>query len=185
MYTIGQIAKKFGLSRSTLLYYDSNGLLPSSGRTQVGYRLYSDSDCQLLERICGYREAGLPLNSIKELLAGDSITVALLESRIHELNQDIEVLRLQQKQVVRLLLNFQAQKLKASIDNNAWNDIFRAAGFSLQDQWQWHHEFERASPENHQLFLESVGAPKDKISAIRQWAQNDFEKEIIIPLITK
>ena len=176
MYTIGQLAKKFRLSRTALLYYESIGLLKNSGRKPSGYRIYSESECQLLERICSFRDAGLPLNSIKELLYGPgSLTVSLLEARIAELNQSIETLRTQQKEIVRLLLNFQVQKQRALVDHNAWDEIFRAAGFSQYDQWQWHREFELKSPQQHQLFLESVGAPADKIAEIRAWAQNKFE----------
>lgn len=176
MYTIGQIAKKFHLSRTALLYYDSIELLKSSERTSSGYRLYSESDCRLLERICGYREAGMSLNNIKELLSGSqSITVSLLERRIHELNKSIEALREQQKGIVRLLLDFQVQERKALVANDAWDGIFSAAGFSLYDQWQWHREFEMMSPEQHQLFLESAGVSPGEISKIKNWAQNDFE----------
>lgn len=177
MYTIGQLAKKFGLSRTALLYYESIGLLKNSGRTPSGYRIYSESECQQLERICSYRDAGLPLNGIKTLLSGPgSLTVSLLEARIAELNQSIEALRIQQKGIVRLLLNCQVQEQRALVDHSAWDGIFRAAGFSRYDQWQWHREFEMTSPEQHQLFLESVGAPADKIAEIRAWAQSNFEK---------
>lgn len=177
MLTVGQVAKKFKLSRTTLLYYDSIGLLKSSGRTAAGYRVYSEADCRQMERICRYRETGLPLCSIRELLSdSDGVTVSLLETRIHELNKAIEGLRAQQKGIVRLLLNFQVQKCKAVVDNSAWGEIFSAAGFSQYDQWQWHREFELASPEQHRLFLESVGAPADKIAAIRNWARNDYKE---------
>lgn len=176
MYTIGQLASKFGLSRTTLLYYESICLLRNSGRTPSGYRIYSEADCRILERICSYREAGLPLGSISKLLAGSgSLTASVLETRIHELNKAIEALRAQQKQIVRLLLNFQAQERKTLIANNAWDGIFTAAGFSAYDQWRWHREFELTSPKQHQLFLEAAGAPADKIAQIRNWAQSDFE----------
>lgn len=179
MYSIGQLAKKFRLSRTTLLYYESIGLLMSSGRNPSGYRVYSESDCQLLERICGYRDAGLPLTSIKKLLSGpDSLTLSLLEGRINELNKSILSLRAQQKGIVRLLLNYQAKGRRVLVDHHVWDEIFRAAGFSHYDQWQWHREFEAAAPEQHQLFLESVGTPADKIADIRKWAQSDFEMNI-------
>ena len=44
MYTVGQLAKLFGLSRSTLLYYDEIGLLSPSARSASNYRLYSEAD---------------------------------------------------------------------------------------------------------------------------------------------
>jgi DNA-binding transcriptional MerR regulator len=54
VYTIGRIARIFGLSRSTLLYYDSIGLLTPTGRSDAGYRLYSEDDRKRLERINDY-----------------------------------------------------------------------------------------------------------------------------------
>ena len=68
MLTIGQLARRFELSRSTLLYYDSIGLLSPSGRSRANYRLYSDDDVRRMEAIAGYRRAGLPLADIARLL---------------------------------------------------------------------------------------------------------------------
>src|SRR5262245_19662656 len=51
-YSISRLARAFGLSRSTLLYYDRIGLLAPSGRTGSGYRSYSEKDYRQLERIC-------------------------------------------------------------------------------------------------------------------------------------
>ena len=49
MYTVSKIAQRFGLSRSTLLYYDRIGLLSPSGRSPGDYRLYDQADCDRLE----------------------------------------------------------------------------------------------------------------------------------------
>jgi DNA-binding transcriptional MerR regulator len=51
MYTIGQVAKKYSLSRSTLIYYDRVGVLNPSGRSESNYRLYSDHDLEKMDRI--------------------------------------------------------------------------------------------------------------------------------------
>ena len=45
MLTIGKLARKFDLSRSTLLYYDRIGLLKPSGRTRANYRVYTPRNC--------------------------------------------------------------------------------------------------------------------------------------------
>lgn len=68
MYTIGQLSKAFGLSRSTLLYYDKIGLLMPSARTSAGYRSYSEEDRKRLEQICLYRETGISLEDMKIIL---------------------------------------------------------------------------------------------------------------------
>lgn len=177
MYTIGQLAKKFKLARSTLLYYDSIGLLAFSGRTASNYRTYSEADCQRLEQICTYREAGLSLDKIKELLTGtQSVTVSLLENQIHELNMEINKLRDKQKLIVRLLLNFQVQQRGGSVDKNAWLELFSAAGFSGHDRWKWHRDFEMTNPDKHELFMESLGLLPDEIASIRDWARSDYER---------
>ena len=47
-YSISQIARTCGLSRSTLLYYDRLGLL-RPGRTASGYRIYRERDLERLD----------------------------------------------------------------------------------------------------------------------------------------
>ena len=67
MYTISQLGAMFGLSRSTLLYYDSLGLLRPSARSEAGYRLYSDDDCTRMRQIVLFRGLGVPLSKIAAL----------------------------------------------------------------------------------------------------------------------
>lgn len=175
MYTIGQIAKRFKLSRSTLLYYDSIGLLPISKRTSSNYRVYSELDYRRLERICNYREAGIPLSRISELLNGSrSQVVSMLEARIREMSEEIGHLREQQKGIVRLLLDYQVRERACVVDNNAWKEIFNVAKFNDLDQWKWHRDFETTSPEHHRLFLESAGASVEKIVEIQHWARSEY-----------
>ena len=68
MYTIGYLVKNFALSRSTLLYYDKIGLLKPSGRSDANYRLYTQDDVRKMEQIALYKEAGLTLEAIANLL---------------------------------------------------------------------------------------------------------------------
>ena len=70
MYTIGRLARRYQLSRSTLLYYDRIGLLKPGARTETGYRIYDEYDAKRLEKICTYRRAGLALADIKTSLDG-------------------------------------------------------------------------------------------------------------------
>nr|WP_281253654.1 MerR family transcriptional regulator [Sporomusa silvacetica] len=169
---MGKLAKNFKLSRSTLLYYNSIGLLVSSGRTTANYRTYSEADCQRLEQICIYREAGLPLNKIKELLAGAKpVTASLLETRVYELNMEIAKLQEQQKSIIRLLLDYRAQECSGPVNWSGWSELFNAAGFDDYDKGRWHRDFEIMSPGTHQLFLESLELPTDRINNIRVWAR--------------
>lgn len=106
-YTIGRLARAVGLSRSTLLYYDRLGLLSPINRSEGNYRLYSAGEVERLRRICTYREMGIPLKQIGELIdrrsPGDTATEAMLEKHLESLEREIESLRKQQRQVVMLL----------------------------------------------------------------------------------
>jgi DNA-binding transcriptional MerR regulator len=68
MYTIGEVAKMTGLTHKTLRYYDSIGLLKPSNHSDVGYRLYEQADLDRLQQILLYREMGLSLEAIKQIV---------------------------------------------------------------------------------------------------------------------
>jgi DNA-binding transcriptional MerR regulator len=52
MHTISALARRFSLSRSTLLYYDSIGVLAPTSRSRAGYRLYGDDAVRRLGIVC-------------------------------------------------------------------------------------------------------------------------------------
>ncbi|WP_394824711.1 MerR family transcriptional regulator [Pendulispora albinea] len=174
--SISRLGRRFGLSRSTLLYYDRIGLLSPSGRSSAGYRLYSARDAKRLEAICRYREVGLGLEQIRELLEGATGRAAqLLEARLDGLNLEIERLREQQRIIVRLLANPKKLRAARAIDKERWVAILRAAGLDDAAMDRWHVEFERMSPKAHQDFLESLGLPKSEIARIRRIATRMVE----------
>jgi DNA-binding transcriptional MerR regulator len=171
MFTIGQVAKKYGLSRSTLIYYDNIGILTPSGRSESNYRLYSDSDLKKMDRIMLFRSAGLSLDSIPSLLdkKGDDLNSSL-ENRLSSINNEIQGLRNQQKVILNILKNESAVKDSRVITKETWVSMLRAAGLDEEGMKNWHIEFERTSPEAHQDFLESIGIEKDEIKSIRDWS---------------
>lgn len=69
MMQIGQMAKKLGVKPDTLRFYEKNGLLQPSTRSQTGYRYYSDADFQRAMFILRCKRVGFTLADIKELLS--------------------------------------------------------------------------------------------------------------------
>ena len=65
--TVGEVAKKMGVTVRTLQYYDREGLLSPSGKRN-GRRLYSDRDLILLHQILSLKHLGFSLNDIKDRL---------------------------------------------------------------------------------------------------------------------
>jgi DNA-binding transcriptional MerR regulator len=170
-HSVGRLARRFGLSRSTLLYYDRIGLFSPPARSAAGYRVYGEREVKRLEAICRYREAGLSLEQIGQLLDGaNGRTAQLLEERLDELNLEIERLREQQRIIVRLLANPRRLRGARAIDKDRWVAILRAAGLDDAAMHRWHVEFERMAPKAHQDFLESLGLPKAEVARIRRWA---------------
>ena len=61
MWTVSKLAARCGLSRGTLLYYESIALMKPPTRSAGNYRSYGERDLQRLQQICVYRHAGLTL----------------------------------------------------------------------------------------------------------------------------
>ena len=172
MLTIGQLARKYSLSRSTLIYYDKLGVLSPSGRSFSNYRLYSEADRKKLDRIMLFRSAGLSLETIAQLLGrqGGELAAAL-EQRLSSLNNEIQALRNQQKVILSLLEKTGAEQVARVLDKATWVSILSAAGLDEAGMRQWHIEFEKTSPEAHQDFLESIGIGHEEIERIRAWSR--------------
>lgn len=171
MYTIGQVAKKFSLSRSTLIYYDRIGVLTPGGRSGSNYRLYSEEDMAKMDRIQLFRSAGLSLESIASLLDRENSDLnSTLEGRLLMINSEIQRLRDQQKVILKILENESLERNTRVITKKIWVSILRAAGLDEAGMRNWHIEFEKTSPEAHQDFLESIGIEKDEIETIRDWS---------------
>ena len=172
MMTIGKLARTFGLSRSTLLYYDRIGLLKPSGRTPANYRTYSDKDIRRLEKICLYRKAGLGLDTIASTLnAGRGSLAEVLEEQLSSLNHRISALRQQQHLIVSLLKGMASGNTARVLDKSHWVQLLRAAGMDDEGMIAWHRAFERLSPEAHHHFLLSLGLSDEEVSALRRRAE--------------
>lgn len=65
---IGELAEKTGLSLRTLRHYDEIGLVAASGRTEGGFRLYTDRDLSRLLLIRRMKPLRFSLEDMIELL---------------------------------------------------------------------------------------------------------------------
>jgi len=57
--------------------------------------------------------------------------------------------------------------MKANVTVEEWVARFKAIGLDQATMEKWHRLFEQENPAGHQSFLEWLGLPADKISAIR------------------
>lgn len=67
-YKASAFARRAGVTVRTLHHYDRLGLLKPSGRTQAGYRVYTDRDLARLEQIVALKFIGFSLQQIADVL---------------------------------------------------------------------------------------------------------------------
>ncbi|HBF37253.1 MAG TPA: MerR family transcriptional regulator [Firmicutes bacterium] len=174
MFTIGQLCRESALSRSTLLYYDEIGLLKPSARTRANYRYYTEEDLARLHLICLYRETGMPLEEIRQVLeAPPNDKTLLLEKHLQDLSQSLRKLTIQRQIIARMIL----QKMHSSEGmpensrpsaKDVFTQVLAKAGLQDGEQFKLHQEFERSFPQEHQAFLEFLGMAQEEITRIRQ-----------------
>lgn len=82
-YTVQKLARLAGISTRTLRYYDGIGILKPARTNSSGYRIYGAKEVERLQQIMFYRELGVPLDTIKELVTHPSFdgAAALKEHR--------------------------------------------------------------------------------------------------------
>ena len=66
--TVGEVAKKMGVTVRTLQYYDKEGLLSPSAKSEGGRRLYNSRDLVILHQILSLKALGFSLDNIKEAM---------------------------------------------------------------------------------------------------------------------
>jgi DNA-binding transcriptional MerR regulator len=67
-HTVGEVAKLARISVRALHHYDAIELLRPSGRSEAGYRLYTDADLEKLQQVLLLRELGFALEDIARVL---------------------------------------------------------------------------------------------------------------------
>ncbi len=154
--TIGQLAKKFDLSRSSLLYYDKIGLLTPSERSVSNYRLYSDDDVRKLEKICLYRKTGVTLEKIRSLLSSGEQSI--WEERLSQLNDEMNSIRLQQKMILEIIDNPHVKEVKTLFTAGRFSRLLKSTGMTEEEMDLFHVKMELSSSDEHRNFLYFLGS---------------------------
>ena len=72
MMTVNEVSRLTGVSIRALHYYDQIGLLPATGHTDSGYRLYDDTALEHLQQILLFRELEFSLKDIQRILSNSA-----------------------------------------------------------------------------------------------------------------
>lgn len=72
LYPIGDVARRTGLSVSAIRFYADAGVVPPTGHTDSGYRLYDVEAVARLELVRTLRELGATVRDVRRLLADET-----------------------------------------------------------------------------------------------------------------
>lgn len=167
--TIARAAHAAGLSRTTLMYYERLGLIRPLRRAGSRYRTFRPEDLRTLALIGRWRAIGLPLATVRRLLAHPDEAPQVLRDHVVALDRAAAALRAQRR-LASAMLEGRTASASPAMDKTAWSAMFRAIGLSDAQMRAWHAHFERGNPAAHAAFLRSLGLGRAEVGRIRRWA---------------
>ena len=118
MYSIQDVSKKTGLTAHTLRYYEKEGLISGVGRSQGGFRQYTDEDLERLGLICCLKNTGMSIQEIARF-------VQLTHEGEHTLEERVELLRAHREQVLERIAEMQKHLEKVTWKLNFFTEKLR------------------------------------------------------------
>ena len=94
LYTIGDLARRTGLSVKTIRFYADEGVVPETGRTPAGYRVYDIAAVARLDLVRTLRDLGVDLPTIRRVLAREATLSEVAAAHAEALDVQIRTLRL-------------------------------------------------------------------------------------------
>ena len=118
MYSIQEVSRLTGLSVHTLRYYEKAGLLTGVGRSQGGFRQYTDDDLEKLGLICCLKNTGMSLQAISRFME-------LTNEGEHTLRERVELLREHRAAVMEHLDEMQRHLEKVNCKLEHYTEMLR------------------------------------------------------------
>jgi DNA-binding transcriptional MerR regulator len=106
---IGDIAKKTGVSKSIIRYYEDKGVLPPAVRTESGYRNYGAAELSRIRFVTGVRRLGCSFGEIRALIemqqdhcVPEEQVLELVSTKLAEVDDELERLKQVRRELQRL-----------------------------------------------------------------------------------
>ncbi|MCC8251021.1 MerR family transcriptional regulator [Saccharothrix luteola] len=94
VFPIGELARRTGLTVKAIRFYSDEGIVPPTGRSPAGYRLYDHDAVARLDLLRTLRELGLDLPTIRRVLDRELTLAEVAAAHAEALAARIGVLRL-------------------------------------------------------------------------------------------
>ncbi|WP_214108143.1 helix-turn-helix domain-containing protein [Acrocarpospora catenulata] len=102
LYTVGQIARRIGLSVHTIRFWSDSGLIVPTDRSAGGYRLYDAVAVARFDLVRALHELGIGLEDVQKILAQQATVAEVAEVHARALDAEIRTLKLR-RAVLRTL----------------------------------------------------------------------------------
>ncbi|MGW3350866.1 helix-turn-helix domain-containing protein [Nonomuraea rubra] len=93
LYTIGEPARRTGLPVRTIRFWSDRGVLPPTGRSAGGYRLYDEAAVTRLGLVRMLRELGVGLEAVQEVLARRVTVAEVARLQLRTVDAELRALR--------------------------------------------------------------------------------------------
>ncbi|MEH1098738.1 helix-turn-helix domain-containing protein [Micromonospora sp. CPCC 205561] len=127
LFTIGQLARRTGLSVRTIRFWSDLGLLPPTARSAGGYRLYDAPAVARLDLVRSLRELGFGLDDVRRILERRTSVREVAQAHGRALDAEIRALRLR-----RAVLRSVARRGSTTEELRLVNDLARLSARERQ-----------------------------------------------------
>jgi DNA-binding transcriptional MerR regulator len=127
LFTIGQLARRTGLPVRTIRFWSDVDVIPPTGRSAGGYRLYDTEAVARLELVRTLRELGLDLGTVQRILARQSTLAEVAQAHVRALDTEIRAL-----QVRRAVLRSIARRNSTTEEMSVMNKLARLSAQERQ-----------------------------------------------------
>ncbi|MFG2998638.1 MerR family transcriptional regulator [Streptomyces sp. NPDC048340] len=133
LYSIGDLARRTGLTVKTIRYYSDSGIVPPTDRSPAGYRLYDIDALTRLDLARTLRDLGLDLAAVRRVLDREASVPEVAAAHADALDVQIRTLRLR-RAVLRAVARRGADHLETAL-------MHRLAKLSEDERHRLVHEF--------------------------------------------
>ncbi|MFY1595613.1 MerR family transcriptional regulator [Micromonospora sp. WMMD737] len=127
LFTIGQLARRTGLSVRTIRFWSDLDLLPPTARSTGGYRLYDAAAVARLDLVRSLRELGIGLDDVRRILQRRTSVREVAQAHSRALDAEIRTLRLR-----RAVLRSVARRGSTTEELRLMNDLARLSARERQ-----------------------------------------------------
>lgn len=173
-YRTGDFAKRASVSLRTLRFYDHEGLLSPSHRTESGHRFYSDEDLATLQQILALKFLGFSLREIRAFLAAEPEALQEALSRQQRMLED------QRAQLDAILGAIDRTRARLAAGEASWDSVAEIIEvIQMEKKQDWVNNY--FTPEQNETMRKLSDASysdkaKEKMAQRPTWTEEDQKR---------